>query len=100
MQALVSHLSSTEIPKNFQEAWKNDQWKKAIMEEKTALEKNGIWEIVQKPEDKSPVGCKWVFTIKYKSDGSIEHYKARLVAKALRKPMVLIFRKHLFPLPR
>ena len=42
MQAFVSHLSSTEIPKKFQEAWKNDQWKKAIMEEMTALEKNGI----------------------------------------------------------
>ena len=26
------------------------------------------------------VGCKWVFTVKYKSDGGIEKYKARLVA--------------------
>lgn len=27
------------------------------------------------------VGCKWVFSIKYKVDGSNERYKARLVAK-------------------
>lgn len=27
------------------------------------------------------VGCKWVFTIKFESDGSIERYKVRLVAK-------------------
>ena len=25
--------------------------------------------------------CKWIFIVKYKSDGSLERYKARLVAK-------------------
>ena len=27
------------------------------------------------------VGCKWIYKIKTRSDGSIEHYKTRLVAK-------------------
>ena len=27
------------------------------------------------------VGCKWIYKIKTRSDGSIKHYKARLVAK-------------------
>ena len=27
------------------------------------------------------IGCKWVYRIKCKADGSIEHYKTRLVAK-------------------
>lgn len=28
------------------------------------------------------VGCRWVFTIKYSSDGSIDRYKARIVEKS------------------
>ena len=30
---------------------------------------------------KSVVGCKWIYKIKTRSDGSIEHYKTFLVAK-------------------
>ena len=30
---------------------------------------------------KSAVGCKWIYKIKTRSDGSIESYKARFVAK-------------------
>ena len=33
------------------------------------------------PEGRKIVGCKWIFSIKYKADGSIDQYKARLVAK-------------------
>lgn len=33
------------------------------------------------PFGKKPVGCKWMYTVKKKSDGSIERLKARLVTK-------------------
>ena len=33
------------------------------------------------PADRKPVGCKWVLRKKYKTDGSLDKYKVRLVAK-------------------
>src|SRR6202034_3622440 len=79
--AFVSCLSSISIPQNWQDASMIPKWKGAMVEEMTALKKNGTWELVSLPEGKKPVGCKWVFTVKQNADGTVERYKARLVAK-------------------
>ena len=34
---------------------------------------------------KSTVGCRWIFTIKYRAYGTLERYKVRLVAKGYTK---------------
>lgn len=47
----------------------------------SALEHNHTWDIVPLPLGKCLIGCKWVYRIKYNSDGSVEWYKVRLVAK-------------------
>lgn len=52
-----------------------------MQSELDALERNKTWEMVTRPENKIPIGCKWVYKIKRFSDGSIERLKARLVAK-------------------
>ena len=53
-----------------------------------ALEKNGTLDVVELPKEKSLVGCKWVFIVKYKAGGSLESYKVRLVgAKIILKHM-------------
>ncbi|XP_038995819.1 uncharacterized protein LOC120120205 [Hibiscus syriacus] len=62
-----------------EEALKDPKWKKAVEEELKALENNNTWIIVDLLKDKKSIDCKWVFTVKYKADGSIERYKARLV---------------------
>jgi len=49
--------------------------------ELTALEANQTWSLVDLPSHKKPIGCKWVFKVKYKSDETIERYKVWLVAK-------------------
>ena len=33
------------------------------------------------PPGKEPVGCRWVYTIKYNPEGKVERHKAQLVAK-------------------
>ena len=50
-----------------------------MMEEMSALIKNNTWEVVDLPIGKRKVGCKWVFTTKFRADGTLERYKARLV---------------------
>ena len=49
--------------------------------ELTAMEQNQTWSLVSLPPDKHTIGCKWMYKIKYHSDGSIDRSKARLVAK-------------------
>ena len=77
----VMSISSHVEPNIYAEAVKYDCWRKAIQCEISALESNQTWEIILLPKNKTVVGCKWVFKIKYNADGIVERYKARLVAK-------------------
>ena len=52
-----------------------------MMEELDALRKNKTWELAHLPEGKKAVSCKWIYTIKQNSEGKIDRYKARLVAR-------------------
>lgn len=52
-----------------------------MLEEINAQIRNGTHELVPPRLDQNVVGCKWIFTIKYLPDGSVDRYKARLVAR-------------------
>ena len=73
--AFTTNVSPISIPNNIHEALKSPEWKKAIYEEITALEKNQTWSMEELLEGKPTVGCKWIFTIKFKADGTLERYK-------------------------
>ena len=50
-------------------------------EEYESIMKNETWELIELPENKVPIGCKWLYKTKFNANGSIDKYKARLVAK-------------------
>ena len=52
-----------------------------MIEEMTALDHNGTWELVSLLPCKTVVGCRWVYTVKIGPDGEVDRLKARLVAK-------------------
>ncbi|MED6170397.1 hypothetical protein PIB30_116850 [Stylosanthes scabra] len=52
-----------------------------MRDEIEALKLNQTWKIVECPPQIKPIGCKWVYKIKRLPDGTIDRYKACLVAK-------------------
>ena len=53
----------------------------AMEQEMKSLKENEVWELVELPKDRKTVGCRWVYKLKSGPDGSIDRYKARLVAQ-------------------
>ena len=53
----------------------------AMTKEMSSLKANNVYDLTELPKDRKPVGSKWVFKRKIKADGSVERYKARLVAQ-------------------
>ena len=52
-----------------------------MVEEMATLHSAGTWDLVTLPTSKSPIGCRWVYTIKIGPDGGVDRLKARLDSK-------------------
>jgi hypothetical protein len=74
-------LAALHEPHSYREASTNPLWQDAMKEELDELHKNHTWDLVDLPRGKSVVWCKWVYKIKTCSDGTVDRYKARLVAR-------------------
>ena len=63
----------------------SEKWLEAIKSEIESMKVNDVWILVDPPEGVKPIRCKWIFKRKRGTDGKVETYKARLVAKRYRQ---------------
>lgn len=70
-----------EEPQNFAQADIKEQWKIAMKNEISAVEKNNTWVLTDLPPGRRAISLKWVYKIKKDANGNIVKYKARIVAR-------------------
>jgi hypothetical protein len=79
----------------FEEAIQRKEWADAMTKEYQSTMKNKVWEIVPRPKSKDVVSSRWLFKIKHSTNGSIEKYKARFVARGFsKKKKALTMKRH------
>ncbi|KAJ9683081.1 hypothetical protein PVL29_018886 [Vitis rotundifolia] len=70
-------------------AVKDPNWVLAMEKEFSTLQRNNTWHLVPLPSNSNIIGCKWVYKLKYKPDGTVDRYKARLVAQGFTQTLGL-----------
>jgi hypothetical protein len=71
-------------PTLYEEAMRSahsSKWLAAMEDEMKSMSANKVWDLEIIPTGAKTIDCKWVYKIKYDSQGNIERFKARLVAK-------------------
>ena len=94
---------SSQEPRNFGEAISGpnrEEWKKAIRDELLAHQANNTWSIVPRPSCGLTLTAKWVFKLKRDADGTIERFKARLVARGFQQREGIDFHETFAPVAR
>ena len=102
-EILYANSANTTEPTTYEEAVESpesEKWKKAMQSEYDSLMKNDTWKLVKLPENRDTIGCKWVFKIERNADGSIDRYKARLVAQGYTQKEGIDFEETFSPVAR
>ncbi|OQR85565.1 RNA-dependent DNA polymerase [Achlya hypogyna] len=96
-------VTTVNEPRNPSEALNGPQakeWQTAMQSEIDNLIQNGTWELVAKPTDTNIVGHKWVYKVKFDSNGEVERFKARLVAQGFSQRYGVDFTETFSPVIR
>ncbi|KAL6194842.1 hypothetical protein ACLB2K_035917 [Fragaria x ananassa] len=82
---VVTFLTHQIEPTCFNQAVKQEEWRLTMSAEFNALIQASTWELVPSSSSMNILPNKWVYRIKRKPDGSVERYKAWLVAKGFQQ---------------
>ena len=96
-KALKPDYTLTE-PSSYKVAVQFPQWCAAMDEEFVALQRQGTWSLVLHSPFQNVVGCKSVYKLKFNSNGSINRYKTRLVAKGFHQQYGVDFEETFSPI--
>jgi len=94
--AYLSHIEPTSV----KEAFKDENWVKAMNEELHQIEKNETWDLVPRQKTKNIIGTKLVFKNKMNEDGQVIRNKARLVCKGYAQVEGIYFEETFAPVAR
>ena len=70
--SFLTSLDSIIVPNLVTEALRDQNWKQAMSEEMSTLKKNHTWHLIARPKGVDPIGCRWIFNVKYKAEGILE----------------------------
>ena len=96
-------LKEVYIPKGIKKALScedKDLWQEALDSEYNSLMSNKTWHLDHLPHGSLAIPCQWIFNVKFHSDGTVDRYKARLVALGNRQEYGVDFDEVYSPVAR
>lgn len=95
MSVVPSSLEN--LPNDIHAAIRNTSWQAAVHSELQAFLRKNTWSLCLVPINRRAIGCKWLFKVKTKADGTFDRYKACLVAKGFSQHAGVDFRETFSP---
>ncbi|XP_021996052.1 uncharacterized protein LOC110893241 [Helianthus annuus] len=99
-KGLFAAFLSQSVPRDIEDAIQDSSWVQAMQEELPQFRKLKVWELVDLPEGKFPIGTKWVFRNKMDDHGVVIKNKARLVVQGFRQEEGIDYEEVFAPVAR